>query len=130
MVVYIESSLWQHPTNIIPFFGLAIATGHPSYDLKALHMSSVMHEMRLASTVMQRSFEQRLAMTGMAAGQAQYLAFVGAMQGWLPPFERQLWSLDWPAHRRLAQADMALAAASARAAVESRDRWFQKTDMA
>ena len=68
-----------------------------NYDSKAFHMSSVMHEMRLASAAIHHSFEQRLAITRADAGQAEYLAFVCAMWGWLTPFEQQLWSLDWPA---------------------------------
>jgi heme oxygenase len=59
-----------------------------------------MREMRLASADIHRSFEQRLAITRADAGPAEYLAFVCAMWGWLAPFERQLWSLDWPAELR------------------------------
>jgi heme oxygenase len=55
-----------------------------------------MHEMRLASAAIHHSFEQRLAITRVDAGPAEYLAFVCAMWGWLAPFERQLWALDWP----------------------------------
>lgn len=56
-----------------------------------------MSEMRRASTAIHHSFEQRLAISKPDAGPKQYLAFVCAMWGWLSPFERQLWSLDWPA---------------------------------
>ncbi len=82
-------------------------------------MSSVMREMRLASTAIYRSFEQYLAIPGVAAGQAKYSAFICAMRGSLPPIERQRRSFDWPAQQR-----------RARAAFESLDRGLHKTDMA
>jgi heme oxygenase len=68
-----------------------------NYDPKVFHMASVMHEMRLASAAIHHSFEQRLAISRSDAGPAEYLAFVCTMWGWLAPFERQLWSLAWPA---------------------------------
>ena len=77
--------------------GLPLLLGAPNSDSKAFQMSSVIHEMRLASADIHHSFEQRLAITRTDAGPAEYLAFVCAMWGWLAPFERQLWSLDWPA---------------------------------
>jgi heme oxygenase len=83
----------------IRLFGpcLPLLLGTLNDDSKAGHMSSVMCEMRLASADIHISFEQRLAISRPDAGPKEYLAFVCAMWGWLAPFERQLWSLDWPA---------------------------------
>ena len=77
--------------------GLPLLRGTLNYDPKAFHMSSVMHVMRLANAAIRHFFEQRLAIARADAGQANYLAFVCAMWGWVASCERRLWSLEWPA---------------------------------
>lgn len=64
-----------------------------------------MQAMRLASADIHHSLDKSLAITRADAGQAEYMAFVCAMLGWLAPFEQLLWSKEWPAEMEPAARD-------------------------
>ena len=60
-------------------------------------MSIAMSMLRLATRDLHDDFETGLRIAAADAGREDYLVFIGAMYGWLQPFETQLWQAGWPA---------------------------------
>jgi heme oxygenase len=54
--------------------------------------------LREATRAIHDDFETGLKIAAPGAGRDDYLVFIGAMYGWLQPFETQLWQAGWPAH--------------------------------
>lgn len=61
-------------------------------------MVSAMQALREATRDIHDDFETGLGIAAADAGRDDYLAFIGAMYGWLQPFEARLWQAGWPAH--------------------------------
>ena len=61
-------------------------------------MSSAMQALREATRDIHDDFESGLRIAAPDAGRDDYLVFIGAMYGWLQPFEARLWRSGWPAH--------------------------------
>ena len=61
-------------------------------------MSTAMLVLREATRAIHDDFETGLKIAAPGAGRDDYLVFIGAMYGWLQPFETQLWQAGWPAH--------------------------------
>lgn len=66
-------------------------------------MSAALSALRTATRDIHDDFEQGLKLARPDAGQAEYLNFIGAMWGWLRPFEQALWHEAWPAEIEAAQ---------------------------
>lgn len=61
-------------------------------------MSSAMLALREATRAIHDDFESGLKIAAPDADRDDYLVFIGAMYGWLQPFEARLWQRGWPAH--------------------------------
>ena len=61
-------------------------------------MSLAMLALREATRGIHDDFESGLRIAAPDAGRDDYLVFIGAMYGWLQPFEARLWQAGWPAY--------------------------------
>jgi heme oxygenase len=59
-------------------------------------MSEALLALRNATRDIHDEFDQSLKIARPDAGQAEYLAFIAAMWGWLKPIEEPLWQAQWP----------------------------------
>jgi heme oxygenase len=66
-------------------------------------MSEALSALRNATRDIHDDFEQGLKIARPDAGPSEYLQFIGAMWGWLQPFEQALWREGWPAEMEAAQ---------------------------